>query len=375
MNLTSHERIMRIFQGKEIDRPALKLWGANLDDFLLHADYRPVCELAAEKSDLFISVDAPIQVYCGRYSEERITYELADTKYPTWKDQHITIHTPKGNLHGIERISTKGDPSYTIEQLVKEPEDLEKILSLPYEPLSFDPRPFFEQQQKVGERGVALMSLDHAGHALHRLVGSENLAYFSIDCRDLLIQTLSVFSARIREFVKNAIELGVTGPFQWVGPEVYIPPLASPQDFEDFVYQFDKPLCDDIHNAGGYVWVHCHGKVANFVGRYIDMGVNILNPLEPPKNGDIDLEQIIEKYGNRIGWEGNIEIQEILLSEQSRLKELIQECVRAGNKSGRFVLCPSAGFMEYTQPTVKYIENLLFYLQYGWECVESCRIH
>ncbi len=87
------------------------------------------------------------------------------------------------------------------------------------------------------------------------------------------------------------------------------------------------------------------------------------------------MEQIIEKYGDRIGWEGNIEIQEILLSEQSRLKELIQECVRAGNKSGRFVLCPSAGFMEYTQPTVKYIENLLFYLQYGWECVESCRIH
>lgn len=49
MNLTSHERIMRIFQGKEIDRPALKLWGANLDNFLLHPDYRPVCELAAKK--------------------------------------------------------------------------------------------------------------------------------------------------------------------------------------------------------------------------------------------------------------------------------------------------------------------------------------
>ncbi len=26
--LTSHERLMRIFRGEEIDRPALKLWGA-----------------------------------------------------------------------------------------------------------------------------------------------------------------------------------------------------------------------------------------------------------------------------------------------------------------------------------------------------------
>ena len=168
MNLTSHERIMRIFQGKEIDRPALKLWGANLDNFLLHPDYRPVCELAAEKSDLFVSVDAPMQVYCGRYADTLITYELADTEQPLWKDRHITIHTPKGNLHGIERISTQGDPSYTVEQLVKEPEDLEKILSLPYEPYPFDSKTYFDQQQKVGERGVVLVSLDHPGYAFQR---------------------------------------------------------------------------------------------------------------------------------------------------------------------------------------------------------------
>lgn len=29
--------------------------------------------------------------------------------------------------------------------------------------------------------------------------------------------------------------------------------------------------------------------------------------------------------------------------------------------------------MEYPEPTEKYIENLLFYLQYGLEAVERCR--
>ena len=28
MSLTSKERIMRIFQNKQVDRPAIKLWGA-----------------------------------------------------------------------------------------------------------------------------------------------------------------------------------------------------------------------------------------------------------------------------------------------------------------------------------------------------------
>jgi hypothetical protein len=66
MKLTSRERIMRIFQNKEIDRPALKLWGASLDDFLLHPDYRPVCELAARLSDLFVNAGSPFDIYYGK---------------------------------------------------------------------------------------------------------------------------------------------------------------------------------------------------------------------------------------------------------------------------------------------------------------------
>ena len=103
------------------------------------------------------------------------------------------------------------------------------------------------------------------------------------------------------------------------------------------------------------------------------MGVDVLNPLEPPKNGDIDMNDIIARYGSRIGWEGNIEIQEILLSSKERIAALIDECVLAGAKSGRFILCPSAGYMEYPRPTEQYIDNLLFYLQYGSEAVERCK--
>ena len=57
----------------------------------------------------------------------------------------------------------------------------------------------------------------------------------------------------------------------------------SPRDFDDIVYTPDKKLCDLIHNHGGYVWVHSHGKVVSFMDAFIDMGVDVLNPPEPPK--------------------------------------------------------------------------------------------
>jgi len=371
MKLTSRERIMRIFQNKEVDRPALKLWGTTLDGFLLHPDYKPVCEMAARLSDLFISAGSTFDVYYGRNYEKHVEVEIKDTSLDNWKDKHIVFHTPEGDLHGVERISTVGEPSYTLEYLVKEPEDLKKLLSIPYEPFPFKTDDYMQKQAKLGDRGVVIFEVEHAGYALQRLVGSENMAYFSIDCRDVVEEVTSTFSGRIREYVQSALAAGVTGPFGWVGPELFIPPLLSPMDFDDFVYQWDKPLCDDIHNAGGHVWVHCHGKVTNFIERFIDMGVDVLNPLEPPKNGDIDLEAVIEKFGNRIGWEGNIEIQEIIQSDPERLKELIRTCVSAGRKSGRFILCPSAGFMEYPFPSKRYISNLLIYLEYGLKCVEE----
>ena len=57
MKLTSHERLMRIFRGEEIDRPAFKLWGAGAEvGWQLHEAYRPVSELAAASTDLFAGV-------------------------------------------------------------------------------------------------------------------------------------------------------------------------------------------------------------------------------------------------------------------------------------------------------------------------------
>lgn len=119
--------------------------------------------------------------------------------------------------------------------------------------------------------------------------------------------------------------------------------------------------------------MHSHNKVSRFLDRFIEMGVDVLNPLEPPKNGDIDLAAEVRRYGDRIGWEGNIEIQELLLGSPKRIEQLIDQCLEAGASSGRMILCPSAGFMEYAHPTAQYIENLIHYVDYGYARVNAFR--
>ncbi len=374
MQLTSKERVMRIFQNKEIDRPALKLWGAGLNtEKLLHPAYKPVAELAASTTDLFESTSFAFNINAGKNIDRYLERYTTDTANPDWKEIHTVFHTPKGDLHMIDRVSLKKEPGFIIEHAIKEPEDIDKLLSMEYEPYALDRSKYDARVAQMGDRGVVMIDMPHAAYAVQALLGSETLAYFSIDERERLRHLIKIYADRLLAHTKAILGLGIEEPvFSWCGPEVYLPPLMGVADFEEFVHDMDKPIGDTIHNGGGYLWVHSHNKVANFIESFIDMGVDVLNPLEPPKNGDIDLNEIVARYGNRIGWEGNIEIQEILLSSKERIAGLIDECVEAGSKSGRFILCPSAGYMEYPFPTEQYIDNLLFYLQYGLErCVRA----
>ena len=375
--MTSHERLMRIFRGEETDRPAFKLWGApHKVGWLLHEDYRPVSQLASEVTDIFGGAGGyGIDFMAGSGPRDFAEDKDEPIGEPEWTNRRTVLHTPKGDLDMLRRVSLIGDPGYDLEHYIKEPEDVEKLLSIPYEAPKVPGRENHEKAvADVGDRGVAMIGLPEAGYFVQCMTGSETLAYLSVDNRDLVDAMCETYAKRLYDHVKNILDTGLESPvFSWVGPEVFIPPLMGPKDFDDFVYRWDKPICDLIHERGGYVWVHCHGRVRTFLDKFIEMGVDVLNPLEPEPNGDIDMKRTAADYAGRIGLEGNIEIQELLLSSKERIASLVDECVEAGAPSGRFILCPSAGYMEYARPTSRFIENLLFYLDYGLEAVERYR--
>ena len=93
MKLTSRERLERIFRNEEIDRPALKLWGAGLNpEPVLHPAYLPVNRLAAETTDLFGGAGFPFNIHAGanigKYQETYTT----EADHPDWRIHHTVFH-------------------------------------------------------------------------------------------------------------------------------------------------------------------------------------------------------------------------------------------------------------------------------------------
>lgn len=363
--MNRRERLQTIFEGGIPDRPAVKVWGADPRAPMRDPGFERVRRLAIEKTDLFIGGESPFHIYSGRNRDKLIESKKSPTDSPAWVHVVTIYHTPMGDLREVFQKSTCGMPGYEVEYLLKDPTDIRKLLSMPYEPFPFDANPFHDAEAAVGDRGLVYFDLDHAMYALQRLIGSENFAIWSLTDNELLLKAIRIFSERLHDHLGAAINAGLgKAVFGWVGPELCIPPLMSPAAFDQYVTAFDSGLIETIHNAGGRVWVHCHGKMRPVIDKFVDMGVDVLNPVEPPPMGDVTMAEAFDLVGDRMGLEGGVETHDIMTASQPRLGEILDDVLSAGY-GRRMILCPSAGFMESVTPSSVEIENWLYFIEEG----------
>ena len=357
---------MAIFEGRVPDRSAVKV----VYDEKVPRVLEPVRDLALEKTDLMWRSGSAFNVYCGVRSAELIEVYDEPTDSPEWVEQVTVYDTPEGDLREVFTKSVSNKPGYEKEYLLKEPEDIRKLLSLPYEPYMFSTDAYREADTRMGDAGIVMFCLDHAMYALQRLIGSENFALWSVEAEEQMFEVMQMFASRIRDHASAAIDAGIRGVFGWLGPELCIPPLMSPAAFDKYVFGLDKPLIDLIHEAGGRVRVHCHGRMKAVLERFVEMGVDVLNPIEPPPMGDMTLGEAFGVVGERMGLEGNIETHDMMTCTKESLREKIHAALDAG-RGRRFVLCPCSGYIDNLEPTPQDIENWLFYIDEGVRYAEQ----
>ena len=369
--MTSRERLLRIFSGELPDRPAVRLWGAWPDRPLLHPAYEPIHRLAMQRTDVIVHIHPSFNVYWGAAGEEICEVEKQVGGAGEWVDVVTRVHTPAGVLTSLCRRTATDDRGYELEFLIKEPEDIARLLSVPYRPDAVTDEAYCSLEKSLGDRGVAMLMLAHAASGLQRAIGPENFAVWSVTHRDLLLEAIADFSRRIRDHALAALRASPKRIVGWAGPEVCIPPLMSPADFEEFVFRFDKPLVDLAHEHRARVWVHCHGRMDAVLERFVDMGVDVLNPLEPPPMGDLPLKEAFARVRERMGIEGNVETHDLMTASKERVAQLVAEAIEAG-RGRRFILCPSSGYMASPCPSARLLENLRVFIEEGVRHAERC---
>jgi uroporphyrinogen decarboxylase len=116
--------------------------------------------------------------------------------------------------------------------------------------------------------------------------------------------------------------------------------LMSPEDYVEFIKPRQKKAIDFIRGkTKAKTFWHCCGAVSSLIPHFIDVGIDILNPVQVRAAG-MDAAGLKEKFGNDIVFWGGIDSQRVLPSGTPKEVEAeVRHVIRELAPGGGLVVC------------------------------------
>lgn len=341
--MTSRERMMAAFRCQEPDLFPIHVRGVRAWDRhwceTRHPSYRPLIEAVREHGAYEVGWNpgGGLLLTGAELPTSSVCEEAGD-----WIVTRTTIETPRGPLTSVHKSSTRGLPGLQVEFPIKTMDDVERVLSVPYEPVRIDPAGFFAAEAQIGDRGIVMCALPVPIYRIAQLTGSDLLAIWSIEQRALIHRLIEVFLERTLDLLDALIAAGVGPIYATSGEEFMTPPLAGPRDFREFVVAPGQPVRERLQRAGMLRHIHCHGPINALLEDFVALGANCLHPVEPPPLGDVTFAEAKRRIGDRVCLEGNIQIGDLYHDPTELVVAKVRATCEVGAPGGGFILCPTA---------------------------------
>jgi hypothetical protein len=265
-----------------------------------------------------------------------------------WRDIERSIRTPLGPIRRVTRRSKMNlYEVMDVEHFIKDARDYERFMSLPYVPVRPQVREIVRRKEKeVGDHGLVAVGIPEVISYAHDLFGSEGLALWSVLHREKLDALFQALAARVIDYVRYILSEGAGPVLTSGGAELAVPPLMSPKDFHDFVTVVERPVHELAHSCGTYTWVHCHGKLDEVLEEFLEIGVDILEPVEAPPGGNVALADVKRRIGGQTILMGNMPYEAIISWPKERIEGRVKADCQAAMDGGGFIMMPAASPFE-----------------------------
>ncbi len=124
--------------------------------------------------------------------------------------------------------------------------------------------------------------------------------------------------------------------------------MIAPEVFDTVVAPYYRRLYDWIHaHTGWKVFYHCCGGIYPIIPTLINIGVDILNPVQVEAAG-MEAGRLKSEFGDRLTfWGGGIDTQGTLpLGTAARIRSQVRDRIRTFGPGGGFVFTPSHNIQQ-----------------------------
>ncbi len=124
-------------------------------------------------------------------------------------------------------------------------------------------------------------------------------------------------------------------------------PFLAPEMYRTFLKEPYRRLFDHVRKASGgaKIWMHCCGSVRELIPDFIDMGVDVLNSLQPKAAG-MDSFELKQEFGSELVFHGGLDIQGGINGTVEEAVEEAKKRIDAFAPGGGYVFGPSNHFMQ-----------------------------
>jgi uroporphyrinogen decarboxylase len=139
-------------------------------------------------------------------------------------------------------------------------------------------------------------------------------------------------------------------------------PMMSPALFNRFVRPYLQRIYDVGRRHGKLIMHHSCGSVARWIPTLMEMGLNILEPIQVRAAG-MDPRELAAKYGGRLCFHGSIDTQQTLpFGTPEDVRREVKERVETFRPYGGFTIAPSQHLMRDIP-----LENIVAMYEAAWE--------
>jgi hypothetical protein len=363
--MTRRERLMASLQGRPVDHPPVNFYeiggfaidAADPDSFNVYSDpsWQPLLQLAEQHSDLIRMRSAvrsrswdPQTVLPAQDSDDcrRDLVQIHTYAEDQWHCTRVMVRIGGRTLSSTRRRSPAADTVWTTEHLLKSVEDLHAYLQLPDDFFTedIDVAGLIDEDSRLGDRGIIMVDTEDPICAAASLFSMEDFVVIAMMEQKLFHRLLERLSQFLLARTHRVSEAFPGHLWRVYGPEYAAEPFLPPRLFREYVVRYTGPMVKAIQKHGGFARIHCHGRLRAILDDIVSMGADATDPIEPPPQGDVELDYVRRTYGDRLTLFGNIELCDIELLEPADFRRVVAKALMDGTRGqGRgFVLMPSS---------------------------------
>ena len=365
--MTPQQRMLAAIRGEPVDRLPFATynchpfsWGRYVT--FSHGDwpeYRPIIEAVARTgAGMLCKVSAKPT---GGLPCPKVTTIMQDGQ----EVRTEVLETPAGPLRRVYR-KPSDQPGMWTEHYIKTDADIERFASLTATPVRWDVTEVLAACDEIGSAGLAYVDYDDPFYSIaSRFDQEEFLIRMHTNpatIMELIEQTFIRFRDDLMRLLEMLSDSGQRLLFYTAGPELATPPLLPPEVFAQVITPYHTKLVALIHEYGFPVSMHCHGRVRQVLGEVLKCGFDVLEPIEPPPQGDINLAELRAAAGDSLTLVGYVQDQEFYTASPRQIRSRVAEIAAVIGRESRYIATPTCTPFDFP-PTRTYVDNYVAFLQ------------